>query len=140
VAPLTDPIYIHPTHWAQMLEHVSSLDPEEACGLAAGKDQVVTRIYSIENILHSPVSYRMQPQQQVDAILEMEQAGCDFMVIYHSHPTGPPVPSSTDIALATFPDAVNLIWSKQNGSWICRGFLIQIQESVEVPIFHNKSQ
>jgi proteasome lid subunit RPN8/RPN11 len=140
VAALTDPIYIHHTHWTQMLEHVSSLEPEEACGLAVGKDHLVTRIYPIENILHSPVSFRMQPQQQVDAILEMEQAGCDLMVIYHSHPAGPPVPSSTDIALATFPDAVNLIWSKQNGLWICRGFLIQVQESVEVPIFHDKSQ
>jgi len=118
----------------QMLDHVSGLEPEEACGLAAVKDRLITQIYPIEYILHSPVSFRMQPQQQVDAILQMEQVGCDLMVIYHSHPSGPPFPSPTDIAWATFPDAINLIWSKQNGAWNCRGFLIQGQGSEEMSI------
>jgi proteasome lid subunit RPN8/RPN11 len=140
VAALTDPIYIEHVHWNQMLEHVSRLEPEEACGLAAGKDRLITRIYPVENVLHSPVSFRMQPQQQVDALLEMDEAGCDLLVIYHSHPAGPPIPSPTDIAWAAFPDAVNLIWSKQNGSWSCRGFLIQEQGSVDVPIFQDNSQ
>ncbi len=141
MAALTDPIYIPHAHWTHMLEHVSRLEPEEACGLAAGKDRLITRIYPIENVLHSPVSYLMEPQQQVDALLEMDEAGCDLLVIFHSHPAGPPVPSPTDIARATYPEAVYLIWSKQSGlSWICRGFLIQTQGFVEVPIFHENFQ
>ena len=132
MAALTYPIHIEHLHWNQMLEHVSRLAPEEACGLAAGKDRLIMRVYPVENVLHSPVSFRMQPQQQVDALLEMDEAGCDLLVIYHSHPTGPPIPSPTDIALAAFPEAVYLIWSKQNDSWSCRGFLIRGQGSEDV--------
>ena len=132
MAALTDPISIRLEHWCQMLEHVNHLDPEEACGLAAGADRITTRVYPVENALHSPVRFRMEPQQQVDALLEMEEKGWDLLVIFHSHPNGPPVPSPTDIAGATFPETVNLIWSKHTGDWTCRGFLIQEHKIKEI--------
>ena len=134
MAALTDPIRIRAEHWGQMLEHINRLDPEEACGLAAGVGRKTTRVYPIENDLHSPVRFRMAPQQQVDAILEMEEKGWDLLVIFHSHPNGPPVPSPTDVAGATFPEAVNLIWSKHSGDWSCRGFLIQEHKFQEISI------
>jgi proteasome lid subunit RPN8/RPN11 len=91
-------------------------------------------VYLVENILHSPVRFRMDAQQQVDAILEMEEQGDELLVIFHSHPGGPAVPSPTDVAGATFPDAINLIWSKSDGVWNCRGFLIQAREIKEISI------
>jgi proteasome lid subunit RPN8/RPN11 len=131
---LTDPIHIKPEHWEQMLDHVSRMDPEEACGLAAGKDRLTMRIYPVENALHSTVRFRMEPQEQVDAILEMEELGWEMLAIFHSHPAGPPAPSPTDVAEVAFPDAVNLIWSKSDGAWGCRGFLIQGNEVKEISI------
>jgi proteasome lid subunit RPN8/RPN11 len=131
---LTDPIHIKPEHWEQMLDHVSRMDPEEACGLAAGKDRLTMRIYTVENALHSTVHFRMEPQEQVDAILEMEELGWEMLAIFHSHPTGPPTPSQTDVAEAAFPEAVNLIWSKSDDSWVCRGFLIKSGEVKEISI------
>ena len=134
MAALTDPLHIRPEHWAQMLDHVNRLDPEEACGIVSGKNRRTKLVYLVENILHSPVRFRMDAQQQVDAILEMEEQGDELLVIFHSHPGGPAVPSPTDVAGATFPDAINLIWSKSDGAWNCRGFLIQAQEIKEISI------
>jgi proteasome lid subunit RPN8/RPN11 len=131
---LTDPIHILPDHWRQMLEHVSHLEPEEACGLVAGMGRVSICVYAIDNYLHSAVRFQMEPQQQVDAILEIEEKGWDLLGIYHSHPNGPPMPSPTDVAGATYEDAVNLIWSKHNGVWTCRAFLIQDHQVTEIPI------
>ncbi len=139
MAALTDPIRIQGEHWNQMRDHVNRLDPEEACGLAAGVNRTTMRVYPVENELHSPVRFRMAPQQQVDAILEMEEKGWDMLVIFHSHPNGPPAPSPTDLAEAYYPEAVNLIWSKHNGEWTCRGFLIQEHKFIEISIIKTGS-
>ncbi len=122
-----------------MLEHVNRLDPEEACGLAAGKEGCITRVYLVENVYHSTVRFRMEPQQQVNALLDIEKEGWELLAIYHSHPDGPPVPSPTDVAGATFPESVNLIWSKHNGDWTCRGFIIQEHTIEEVLIQSDRS-
>lgn len=134
MAALINHIQIQPDHWQLMLDHVSKLDPEEACGLAAGIQGLTRRIYPIENRLHSPVRFEMDPQQQVNAILEIEDQGWDMLAIFHSHPKGPPVPSPTDVEKATYPEAVNLIWSKLADGWTCRGFLIQEKVITEIPI------
>ncbi len=134
MAALSDGVTIRPKHWAQMQEHVARLDPEEACGIVAGKDTISKRVYRVENALHSLVRFRMAPQQQVDAILDIEKKGWDCLAIFHSHPAGPPTPSPTDVAEAAYPEAINLIWWKQNGEWTCRGFLIQEHRIEEIVI------
>ena len=48
-------------HYAAMLAHLRSAYPEEACGLMAGVDGEVLRLYAVENRLHSPVAYEMEP-------------------------------------------------------------------------------
>lgn len=140
MAALIKRIHIQPDHWQEMLEHVSKLDPEEACGLAAGKQGLTRRIYLIENSLHSQVSFQMEPHQQVKAILEMEDQGWDMLAIFHSHPDGPQLPSPTDIEKVTYPETVNLIWSKLSGEWTCRGFLIQKRVVTEIPIQISKKR
>jgi proteasome lid subunit RPN8/RPN11 len=47
----------------------------------------------------------------------MEAQGLEMVGIYHSHPHGPDSPSPTDIAEAYYPDAVYLIWFRQDGEW-----------------------
>jgi proteasome lid subunit RPN8/RPN11 len=67
----------------------------------------------------------MNPQQQLDALLDMEQNGWDLLAIYHSHPHGPELPSHTDILEHFYPDALCMIWSKGTAGWVCRAFQIQ---------------
>lgn len=121
---LNGPIFIHKEHWDKMCSDVENRLPEEACGLVAGKERRSVSIYPITNILGSPTHFRLDPQQQLDAMLQMEEQNLDMLAIYHSHPAGPSHPSVTDILEAAYPDTVNLIWYPQNEDWCCRGFLI----------------
>ena len=92
----------------QMIAQARADAPLETCGLLAGRDGRVTRVLPVPNILRSRVAYRMDGQEFLDAM-----AACDFepLAIYHSHPTGPLVPSPTDIAEAFYPDSIYIIVS-----------------------------
>ncbi len=119
-------------HWQQMRADAAHKAPEEACGLVAGLEGTSTKVYAVENSLHSPVKFRMDAQQQVDAFLKIEKKGWELAAIYHSHPNGPETPSITDIAEAAYPDVIHLIWSGLNGEWQCRGFIIRQGAFVEI--------
>jgi proteasome lid subunit RPN8/RPN11 len=118
-----------------MLEHVRQQGREEACGLLGGANGQVERVYLIENTLHSPVEYYMDPGQQVRAMLEIEAAGLEVCGIFHSHPAGPPVPSQTDVERSYYPDSVYIIMSpRAKEGWGARGFLIDAGMVREVAI------
>ncbi len=114
-------------HWAQMAADVDRRAPEEACGLVAASDGRSIAVFPIDNQLHSPVRFRMDPRQQVKRYFEILEKGWDLAAIYHSHPhpDGPLAPSPTDIAEAAYPEAVSLIWSRAGQVWKCRGYRIR---------------
>ncbi len=105
-----------------MRAEVESRAPEEACGLLAGNQSLVRKIFLIENVLHSPARFRMDPMQQWQAFQQIEQNGWELIGIFHSHPQGPESPSENDLAEAYYPEAIHLIWSKMEGEWRCLGF------------------
>lgn len=98
-------------HCEEMLRLLRDAYPLEACGILAGLDGRVQRVYAVENRLRSPVAFEMEPQQQLDAMLDLEDAGLEMLAIYHSHPTGPQTPSPTDVAKAYYPDVAHVIVS-----------------------------
>jgi proteasome lid subunit RPN8/RPN11 len=104
-------LILSPSLLDEMLAHVNRLFPEEACGLVGGVDGHAARLYPVENVRHSPVAFEMEPVQQIKALLAMEAEGLELIAIYHSHPNGPARPSTTDVANAYYPDAVQLIIS-----------------------------
>jgi proteasome lid subunit RPN8/RPN11 len=77
----------------------------------AGPAGDVARIYPVENRLHSPVAYEMEPLQQIQALQQLEDAGWELLAIYHSHPHGPERPSAQDVAQAYYPDTLSVIVS-----------------------------
>ncbi len=111
--------------WEQMRLDVLSRQPQEACGLVGGLQRRALQVYPVANALHSPVRFRMEPEEQVRIILELEKLGWDLLAIYHSHPAGPSYPSPTDLAEAAYPEAINLIWYPEAESWRCRGYVIR---------------
>lgn len=130
-----------------MLDHVSSCYPEEACGLlggqAAGVGCRVAAVLPVENALHSPVRYRMEPSAQLQGFLRLEEQGLDLVGIYHSHPTGPDHPSQTDLDEFAYPGVLALIWSPDGrpgsgDSWQLKAFWIEKQlnshKVAQVPI------
>lgn len=109
-----------------ILGHVCAEWPNEACGLLGGEGGKVRRVYLIENMYHSPRTYRMNPAEQVRAMLEIEAAGWELSGIFHSHPSGPLLPSATDVAQAYYPDSVYLILAPDaQGEWHSRAFQIE---------------
>jgi proteasome lid subunit RPN8/RPN11 len=120
--------------WEQMRADVQARLPQEACGLVGGLQRRALQVYPVANALHSPVRYRMKPEDQIRIFLDLEKLGWDLLAIYHSHPAGPGQPSPTDLAEAAYPESVHLIWFPQAGEWTCRGFLIQDGQFTEIPI------
>lgn len=124
--------------WEYMKSEVDKSGDEEACGLVAGRwgspAYSGELIVPVTNQLHSPARYQMDPQEQMDALLNIEKSGMDLVAIYHSHPHGPAIPSPTDIAEAYYPESIMLIWSHQDIEWSCRGFFVRLGEVQEVAI------
>lgn len=121
-------------HWQTMLDHVLACMPEEACGLAAGQHGIVSRVLPIENAAHSPVHFRMEPRGQVEALLGLEDQSLELLAIFHSHPSGPPGPSATDMAEACYPEAAAMIWCCEGGQWRMRAFDLSGPVPVETEI------
>lgn len=105
---MPDQLLISQIHLQEMLAHLRSDLSIEQCGLLAGANSRVTRVLPVPNAAHSPVEYRMDGQEFVDAL-----KACDWepLAVYHSHLHGPPVPSATDVAAATIPEAFYVIAS-----------------------------
>jgi proteasome lid subunit RPN8/RPN11 len=86
--------------WQEMLAHVFACLPEEACGLigsAPGSTSTIeaATVLPIENELHSPVRFRMAPDEQLKAFYWLEERSLELSAIFHSHPQGPVHPSAT---------------------------------------------
>jgi len=131
-------LILQQAHWDQMQQHVKNNPHEEVCGLLAGyrisTEYVVKTVISITNELHSPYRYRMDPKEQLKAFLAIEDRNMQLVAIYHSHPFGPAFPSPTDLREAYYPDAVQIIWSYQEGRWDSKGFIIHSNSVCEITI------
>lgn len=94
-----------------MLRHIHRALPEEACGFLAGNGSDVNAVIPVTNQLHSAVRFQMEPMEQYRAMQWIDQNDLEILAIFHSHPSGPPVPSATDLAEHAYPEALCLIWS-----------------------------
>ncbi|MGB9710125.1 MAG: M67 family metallopeptidase [Thermodesulfovibrio sp.] len=86
----------------EMISHCVASLPYEACGILAGKHDMVTKIYKIKNIENSSVSYLMEPKEQLRAMKDIKNKGLEMVAIFHSHPSGSAYPSSKDIELSFY--------------------------------------
>lgn len=120
-----------------MRAHAESCAPLEACGLLAGKEGRVSRVFLIKNQAQSPDRFRMDPAEQLRAFDQIEADGLDLLGIFHSHPAGPETLSATDIAEAAY-EVVQIIWSradiKGGATWHALAFLIENDRSQQVEL------
>jgi proteasome lid subunit RPN8/RPN11 len=106
-----------------MIAYVESHMPLESCGLLAGRDSKVEKIFFVQNQAQSPVRYVMDPIEQLNAFEWIESNDMELLGIFHSHPTGPETVSPTDIAQAAYA-VIYLILSHVDNDWRARGFWI----------------
>jgi proteasome lid subunit RPN8/RPN11 len=122
--------------------HAYTGGDEEVCGLLAGEygdgESRVHEVRRAENAAETPqVRYRIDPREQFEMVEAVESAGLDIVGFYHSHPSGPTVPSETDLGRATWPDRSYVICALDGypfvGSWRYRDDGAFEQETVTVP-------
>jgi [CysO sulfur-carrier protein]-S-L-cysteine hydrolase len=90
--------------------HARAEAPNECCGMIATRDGEAVAVHRVRNEFASPLRYKMDPQEQYRVLNEIESAGCDLGVIYHSHTRSDPIPSQTDINLAKTDDTGEPLW------------------------------
>jgi proteasome lid subunit RPN8/RPN11 len=95
----------------EIIAHARAEAPRECCGLIAGKDGALLRLYRLTNIAPGNTLYEIAPEEIYRVDRECASAGWEIAVIYHSHPATPAYPSPTDVSLAFWPDAAYLICS-----------------------------
>ncbi len=122
-----------------MVDQVEAADPEEACGLLAGRfepggSDCVEAVLPITNRIHSPVRFFMDPVEQLAAFNWIESQGLELIGIYHSHPAGPPVPSVTDLGEYSYPGVIYLIWFRADQGWQVNAFAINQGDYVEITL------
>ncbi|NMC53834.1 MAG: M67 family metallopeptidase [Chloroflexi bacterium] len=109
----------------EVICHLEKVLPEEGCGLLAGKDGRVERVFVVENSLHSPTRFEMDALAQVNAMMAMEKMGSELLAIYHSHPLGPDHPSEIDTRLFFYPESASLIASYEHQRWVFKAYCLQ---------------
>ena len=98
--------------YGQLLEHARRQPHRESCGILAGQDGAITQAFAAENVAVDPDrNYEIAPKEIVRLMRELRERRLEFLGIYHSHPNWLETnePSSKDIALACYPEAIYFI-------------------------------
>ncbi len=95
----------------EIVAHAREENPDECCGVIAGRDGTATRLFKAENAEHSPFRYNIGSRELLRIYREIDENDWDLLVIYHSHTHTPAYPSPTDLNLAGYPDAFYLLVS-----------------------------
>jgi [CysO sulfur-carrier protein]-S-L-cysteine hydrolase len=85
--------------------------PNECCGIVGSRNGRAVRLFKARNARASPLAYDIDGRDLQRIYDEIDREDLEVGVIYHSHTRSDPVPSQTDINLASpfLPDAVYLI-------------------------------
>lgn len=99
-----------------MIDHARAEDPNEMCGVIVGDRPAAAggkplRWEPARNQAASPLRYEIHSADLLRLSTETEDAGNEFWAIVHSHTHTPAYPSSTDLGLAFYPDALYLLVS-----------------------------
>lgn len=125
------PTYI----FEQMVAQAKALAPVEACGILAGSDSKVEKLYKMTNVDNSSMHFMMKPKEQFAAVKNIRSTGLEMLAIYHSHPKTPARPSAEDIRLALTQDVIYVIVSLQDAYTAdIKGFYIENGNVSEVPV------
>ena len=120
--------------WKEITTQLNGCLPEEGCGLIGGMGKVARMVFPVTNQLHSPVRFRMDAAEQLAGFLQVEAKGLDLIAIYHSHPTGPEFPSSTDLNEFAYPECAAIIVSMAENGWKARAFSMSPNEFKEIEL------
>ncbi len=119
-----------------IIDHARKEAPLECCGILAGENGTVRKVFEMRNEEQSPVRYLMSAQEQLKVFEEMEKEKMEMVAVYHSHTHTDPYPSETDVRLAFYPEVTSVIISLKDDAPEVKAFKIREQtispEEIEV--------
>ena len=84
----------------EMVAHAREDLPNECCGILAGQNGHVLKLYRMTNVEASPFRFSMDPGEIVKVDTEAGDNDWDLLAIYHSHTQSEAYPSDTDVRIA----------------------------------------
>lgn len=138
-APRRPVASLSPTIHAELSGWAEACRPNEACGLLAGDEPFstggrATRFLPLRNAAESPYRYLIDPQEQLAAMLELDDRDEVVWGIFHSHVASPAEPSVTDLGLAFYPDSLYLICSLAGPRPQIRAWMLAEGQATEVEL------
>jgi len=96
---------------AAIVAHARRERPQECCGLLLGKGRTVEFAVAMRNVAASATRYRIDDAAHIELrrVLRGVRPRLEIVGVYHSHPSGPAKPSSTDVDEAMYPEWIYLI-------------------------------
>ena len=89
--------------------HAREEYPRECCGMLAGRENAITKLFKTTNIAKSDDEYELDPLEQVEAFEEIDRLSLRLIGVYHSHPDHPCYPSELDKRQAFYPGTAYFI-------------------------------
>ena len=93
-------VQIQRQYVGQMVAHALEDLPNECCGILAGREGQVLKVYRMTNVEASLFRFSMDPGEVARVDQEASDHGWDLLAIYHSHTHTPAYPSDTDVRIA----------------------------------------
>jgi proteasome lid subunit RPN8/RPN11 len=109
----------------EMIAHARAEAPNECCGILAGVNDRVIKLYRTTNASHSPYLYRIDPREMFAIYKEIQENRWKLLGVYHSHTHTEAYPSPTDIKSIVLPGSIYFILSLSDPDQVViRGFHI----------------
>lgn len=118
----------------QLITHAQQCLPEEACGFLVGHGDSAERFVPALNTLRSSTRFSVQPQFLFDFFRNLRRTGEQMVAVFHSHPSGPAVPSNRDIAEAHYIGVAYVIVSLADERPDIRAWRLAADEAMEIEL------
>ncbi|MDP6046789.1 MAG: Mov34/MPN/PAD-1 family protein, partial [Phycisphaerae bacterium] len=86
--------------YEQILDQARQEAPIESCGMLAGAEGKVSKLYRMTNADAAHDHFTLTPEEQFAVVKDIRAEGLAMLAIYHSHPATPARLSQEDIRLA----------------------------------------
>lgn len=129
-------VHFQRKHLQEIIAHARAEKPDEACGVVAGLNGRVVKLYRGTNVDENKrIRYSMDPKELLRVLREIDDNEWELLAIYHSHPHSQAYPSATDVSLAFYPDSLYVIVSlMEPENPVVRAFRIIDKQITEVEV------
>lgn len=138
--PQPQSISVEKRYLQEMIAHARDAAPNECCGVLAGSNSTVLRLYRTPNGEASPLRYSIPAKELFSILRDIDDKGWELLGIYHSHVKSEAYPSATDVRLAFWPDSLYFIVSLLYDEPVIRAFRITDGETSEVEVIEVAQQ